>query len=391
MSAEAREYIERYVTTLKDGGWIESDTVERAFRRVQRHQLIERVVRGPSEIVQIDPQDAEHLQMIYANRALLTRPFPDASSSSEPTLVAMMLERLELQPGMRVLEIGAGTGYNAALMAELVGDPALITTIDIQEEVVEETRGHLASAGYGAIRAVAGDGFYGHPDGAPYDRIVATVGCADLSPHWLAQLAPGGAMLIPLAHGSPSNCPLVRAAGHNDRAKGHVVAYSGFMPIHGVSAADLGLSRTEMRRMWRCLQEDEPMAERPLPEGMYELTDLTPRIQDKWGIRLEFLYFLALHTGPAFDSAKGLVLGDAEAFVVLGDDAILLYGEGASPLLDGLEGAYHAWETRGKPRMVDYALEFVSRSEATAAGDAPESSIWVVDRKYFRQFVRLRG
>ncbi|HUT21692.1 MAG TPA: hypothetical protein VM366_21265 [Anaerolineae bacterium] len=88
MSAEVPEFIERYVTALKSEGWFESAQVERALRRVQRHQLIEQVVRGASDVVQIDPRDPEHLQMIYSDRALLTRPFPNASSSLQPGLVA---------------------------------------------------------------------------------------------------------------------------------------------------------------------------------------------------------------------------------------------------------------------------------------------------------------
>lgn len=112
-----------------------------------------------------------------------------ASSTTQPSLVADMLELLELTRGVRVLEVGAGTGYNAALLAELVGDQRLVITVDVAEDVMAQTRRLLAGAGYPGITVLCRDGFDGVPERAPFDRIVATVGCADISPHWAEQLA----------------------------------------------------------------------------------------------------------------------------------------------------------------------------------------------------------
>jgi protein-L-isoaspartate(D-aspartate) O-methyltransferase len=389
MSAKVSQLIDHYVKSLRKEGWFESYAVEQALRRVQRHRLIERVYRGKSDVIEVDPDSPEHLEMIYSDRALVTRPFPAASSSSQPGLVAMMLEMLELQPGMRVLEIGAGTGYNAALMAELVSDHSSITTMDIQQDVVEQTRRNLALTGYGAIHVLAQDGFYGYPDHAPYDRIVATVGCSDLSPHWLAQLASEGFMLIPLAHGDPSNCPLVRVRQERGQVRGRVVGYSGFMPTRGEFASDLWLPEDKMRKVVDVIKDGEPEAEYPLFQGFEQLADLTPRIRGKWGVRLEFLYFLALNAQQTFSCWKGLVLGDEESFVLLGDDSIQLYGEQATPLFHELKRIYQSWEALGKPRMIDYELEFLALSEASKGKPASEPNAWVINRKFFRQFVRL--
>jgi protein-L-isoaspartate(D-aspartate) O-methyltransferase len=121
------------------------------------------------------------------------------SSASQPSMMAIMLEQLDLRPGPRVLEIGAGTGYNAALMSRIVGPAGMVTAVDIDEELVDRAAVHLASARVYGVELVAGDGAHGYPPGAPYDRIVLTVGSDDVQPEWVAQLAPGGRLLLPLA------------------------------------------------------------------------------------------------------------------------------------------------------------------------------------------------
>jgi len=102
--------------------------------------------------------------------------------------MAIMLEQMELEPGHRVLEIGAGTGYNAALMAHIVGGEGLVATLDIDEDIVADVRKHIADAGLGNVTVVRADGGYGYPPDAPYDRIILTVGVWDLVPAWLEQL-----------------------------------------------------------------------------------------------------------------------------------------------------------------------------------------------------------
>src|SRR5262249_32926718 len=131
----------------------------------------------------------------------------------------------------KILEIGAGTGYNAALMAELAGDQPLVVTVDVQQDVVLQTRRLLAAAGYPQIRVLAGDGADGAAGEAPVDRVVGTVGCSDLSPAGAGQLRGGGQMLVPLEHAGGH--PLILLRKERRQLRGRIVAWTGFIPARG--------------------------------------------------------------------------------------------------------------------------------------------------------------
>lgn len=120
------------------------------------------------------------------------------SSSSAPRVMAVMLERLDLRIGHRVLEIGTGTGYNAALLAHVVGPTGSVTTVDIDETIVDDARRRLADAGMRGVRCLAGDGWRGVSRDERFDRIIVTVGVSDIAHSWTAELAPDGVLVVPL-------------------------------------------------------------------------------------------------------------------------------------------------------------------------------------------------
>ncbi len=172
------------VDLLQARGLLPSCAVERAMRVVPRHVFLPHAT----------------VREAYADTAVPTR-FQDGvavSSASQPAIVALMLQQLRLEPGMRVLEIGTGTGYNAALLAEIIGPAGLVTTLDIDEEIVADARQHLAAAGYDRVRAVTADGAFGWAADSPYDRVILTVGAPDITPAWFAQVAEGGLLVLPL-------------------------------------------------------------------------------------------------------------------------------------------------------------------------------------------------
>src|SRR5262245_51256039 len=186
-AAEAAALRGALVERLCAHGAVRSAAVERALRTVPRQLFLPGVA----------------LAQAYADVAIPTHWERGAavSSASQPTMVAIMLEQLDLQQGMRALEIGAGTGYNAALLAELVGTEGSVTTVDIDPVIAEEARARLWSAGYERVRVLAEDGAEGAPDFAPYDRVILTVGAADISPAWVGQLVEGGLLVLPLRLG----------------------------------------------------------------------------------------------------------------------------------------------------------------------------------------------
>ena len=206
--------------TLRASGALRDPAVERALLTVPRHLFLPGVP----------------VEQAYADMAIPTHWEGDiaVSSASQPAMVAIMLEQLQLAPDMSVLEIGAGTGYNAALMAELVGPLGSITAVDIDPEIVVEARAHLNAAGYPQVRVVAADGAAGWPDAAPYDRIILTVGAADITPAWFEQLADGGILLIPLLlNGTEASVAFRKRDG---LLVSESLAPCGFMRLRGTEA-----------------------------------------------------------------------------------------------------------------------------------------------------------
>jgi protein-L-isoaspartate(D-aspartate) O-methyltransferase len=190
-------------------GALWSPAVVAAFRETPRHYFLDRIFAwdrrgGAWREVRTAPLRNLSLRLAYSDRALSTRlsaagpgraPVP-ISSSSQPSLMAQMLEDLGLSPGLRTLEVGAGTGYNAALLARAAGP---VVSLDVDGQVVEEARRHLRRFPDRAVEVVAGDGRDGWTAGAPYDRILVTAGSPDLEPVWLGQTADGGVVQVPLA------------------------------------------------------------------------------------------------------------------------------------------------------------------------------------------------
>ncbi len=228
LSARSLRLRYQLIEQLKAQGVLHNAALEEALRRV------------PRELFLPDIAIREGLEHIYADEAIVTKRSSQGaplSSSSAPSMMAIMLEQLDLRPGLRVLEIGAGTGYNAALLAELIGDPGAVITVDIEPDIVEQARQNLASAGYEGITVLCADGVEGAQAFAPFDRIELTVAADDIAPAWISQLAPGGRLVLPLEihrhQRGQVSLALVKQQGYLESA---AAAHAFFIPLRGDQA-----------------------------------------------------------------------------------------------------------------------------------------------------------
>jgi len=117
---------------------------------------------------------------------------------SQPYIVAYMTGRMNIRPREKVLEIGTGSGYQAAILAELGAE---VYSVEIVPELAEHARRALGSAGYGDVRVLTGDGYRGWPEQAPFDVVIVTCAPAEIPPALVEQLAEGGRMILPVGEG----------------------------------------------------------------------------------------------------------------------------------------------------------------------------------------------
>jgi protein-L-isoaspartate(D-aspartate) O-methyltransferase len=154
------------------------------------------------------------------------------SCASVPYLVAAMLDQLDVHEGHRVFEGGAGTGWNAALLATLAGPGGHVSTIDIDPEITAQAAASLEQAGFPGVHVATGDAGLGVPENAPYDRAIITIGSLDIPPAWFRQLRPGGRLVVPLRwRGQTQSVALV--LGEDGILRSDSVFLCGFVPMIG--------------------------------------------------------------------------------------------------------------------------------------------------------------
>ena len=212
---------------------IRSASVREAFLAVPRELFLPEFVAR------------EGLGAVYRDEAIPTK--FDAhgfaiSSSSQPAIMAEMLEQLGLEPGMRVLEIGAGTGYNAALLSAIVGPTGRVTTIDVDAQVAREARAALRERGY-AAKVVVGDGRDGFPEQLPYDRIIVTASSQTVTRAWFDQLVEGGLIEVPLRITSPGVQVISTFRKMPRNFVSVAVVAGGFMPLRSADVNESTPSR----------------------------------------------------------------------------------------------------------------------------------------------------
>ncbi|MFE4665428.1 methyltransferase, FxLD system [Streptomyces sp. NPDC056716] len=210
------------VRALRDQDAITSDSVAAAFAAVPRHSFAPGAPLGLA-------YDLHSTVPVKKDEHGL-----DTSVMSAAHLQGVMLEQADIEPGMKVLEIGSG-GYNAALVQELVGAEGVVTSVDIDRDVVDRARHCLDTAGYGQVKTVLADGEAGVPEGAPYDRIIVTAAAWDISSSWIGGLTESGRLVVPLTVRGTTRSIAFDREGEGLRSSSYRLAR--FVPMQGEGAA----------------------------------------------------------------------------------------------------------------------------------------------------------
>ena len=390
------------VDGLRASGAVRSAQVDRVMREVPRERFLP---AGTS------PEDA------YRDQAVVLAADPGSgfpsSTASQPTVVARMLERLEVRPGHRILEIGTASGYNAALLARLAAPGGHVVTMEIDPRLAEEAARRLAAdEAAPAVEVRTADGAAGAPDRAPFDRIEATAGVWDIPRAWFEQLGPGGRMVVPLwlrpglevsvafvrdgdvlRGGGCERCAFLRLLGSGAGPDRYLPAGGGSF-VTAESLDEAGAAALVR------LLERGPSATEPAPEA-----------PPGWFHRLALADGLAVQvfsTDPP-RAVSGLYDPEAGTLALVHDGELAAYGgDGASALAARLRAAMRAagpfdpadLEITAVPTPTAEAAEAAetsgtagasgaSQGEARGPGEAGSSGRWTLTRPSFTYHLRL--
>jgi protein-L-isoaspartate(D-aspartate) O-methyltransferase len=164
------------VKSLVSEGLLKSRRVIKAFEQVPREQFLPDRLKG----------------LAYSDTPL---PIPGGQTISAPHMVAVMSEYLDVKANHKILEIGAGSGYQAAILSKMA-PKGRVYTVEVVPELTDFAKKNLA--GYRNVRVFSGDGSMGLPEYAPYDRVIATAGCPSIPTPWMGQLKENGKMVAPV-------------------------------------------------------------------------------------------------------------------------------------------------------------------------------------------------
>lgn len=273
------------------------------------------------------------------------------SSISAPNAVFTMLAAADIRPGMKVLEIGTGTGYNAALLCERAGE-ANVTSVEVDTALAEAAARRLAHAGY-RPRVVAADGECGWPADAPYDRVLCTASLQRVPFAWAKQTRPGGLIVTPWKTTlQPHGMACLRVADDGASASGHFGYPMSFMDLRGQRRPDSPLEDVYTPASWE--------------ESRDSRTDLDLSFLET-GFHARFALGLRL-PGVHWDSDGWLATTDSWAYVR--DGAVHQWGP--RDLFTELERAYRWWREAGSPELYDFGLTVTTDGQTLWLG-APDS------------------
>jgi len=367
-------YIEQFFKELTSSGRLRSDWLRQALFHVPRHHFIEQYYDSEEAngIVKINHEDLTHEQFakIYSDTGLIIQRDPH-SAASKPSLIFSMLDDLNLAQGLKVLEVGTGSGWNAGLIAFGVGDDSLVYSVDIQADLVEKAREHLKSVGYEHVNLRGGDGGHGW-HGEIFDRIIITVGSPDIPPAWIESLTDSGILVMPLKTPGIGD-PILRLHRQGNRLVGGFTQWAAFMNLQGdFNSPDKG---------WL-----DPGSDSVIDQLLQEYPEKA-LLPDVFTLDCAFWLYLKgkpMHLLSEYQGVPGMypVLLDRElpALYVLylgpvprPENFMELYG--SRQLVEEFVKEIEEWVNLGKPKMTDYHVELAVPGELADA-----SYMWIDQR-----------
>lgn len=374
-SDTAQQLRQALVEGLKKRGELVDSFLEAALLAVPRHAFLPELP----------------LEQAYADEAVPVKRDPDGnviSSASQPTMIAMMLRQLRLAAGDNVLEIGAGTGYNAALMRHIVGEEGNVTTVELDKDIAALARNNLQRAAVGSnVRVVEGDGAAGYAPRASYDRIIATVGVWDIPSAWFKQLKPKGIIVTPIwiEAGQVSAAFTAQADG---TFFSRVNLPCGFIQLRGLAAGPnlyLRIGSSSLILTSNDIAMLDSAALHLLLSEDAEEHLIDPRLSTT-EYNMGFVPYLTLNVPPGFVFAAFSVPGDQQAYGISNYGFALLasgsacfvplttHGQvhcfGALDALMAVQEALSAWNRSGRPdsRRVRLRLTPIGQPQPLISG-----------------------
>ncbi|MFE2744741.1 methyltransferase domain-containing protein [Streptomyces scopuliridis] len=380
MSADEREEAgpQGLASALTENGALSRDWLP-AFEAVSRHLFVPDVIwpgragmnRQSDRVVRSEQPDT-WWTAVYRDAPITTQ-WDDgtytgpgkgkipSSSSSMPTMVCSMLNELDVAPGHRVLEIGTGTGWNAALLSHRLGDENVVT-VEVDRASARDARERLEAAGYRPT-TVIGDGARGWPGAAPYDRVIATCSVGSVPRAWIAQTRPGGIIVTPWGPTYGGEAVARLRVADDGTASGPFVGSSAFMRLR--------TQRTDSKHVREYLKGRNWPA-----DGSRSTTALSPDDVGEWAV----MFAIGVRVPDAFpwmepyeDGSYTLWLRDtagtswATADYEQGRDEYEVYQSGPRKLWDEVETAFRWWEERDRPGFDRFGLTV----------DADEERVWL--------------
>ncbi|MDF3291980.1 methyltransferase domain-containing protein [Streptomyces silvisoli] len=376
---------ERLASALIEKGSLTSDWLP-AYQAVPRHLFVPDTIwpgragmnRQSDRVMRADEPDV-WWRAVYSDAPITTQ-WDDGAytgpgkgkspscSNSMPTMVFSMLDALSVEPGNRVLEIGTGTGWNAALLSHRLGAENVVT-VEVDEASARDARARLSAAGFEPL-AVVGDGAKGYPEGAPYDRVIATCSIGSVPREWIEQTRPGGVIVAPWGPTYGGEAVARLTVADEGAAAGPFVGSSAFMRLRA-QRKDLPPTRAYLNG------EEWPA------DGAKSMTTLSPDDVGDWihmfaiGVQVPGL-FCRVCWGS--DGAYRLWLHDtavtswATVDYEKGRTQYEVMQSGARNLWDELETAWRWWNQQGQPGFERFGLT-VSANGHTVWLDNPGNPV----------------